>query len=258
MKRVLGIIIIFVLAMAVLSIFTSKPKKVVKTAPLVKGKIAIVLDDWGYNLSDLEIVDQIKYPFTAAVLPEASNTKKVAEGLHARGYEIILHLPMEPEERNGLEKNTVTVSLTKPEILKILDRNLADVVYAQGISNHMGSRATQDTRTMSIIFAELKKRRLFFLDSYVTPKSICRDLARKMSLNSFRRDVFLDNIEEKEYIKRQIYILKNKARLKGFAIGIGHDRRVTLEVLKEVMPKLAKEGYKFVFLSELKNDRFRH
>jgi polysaccharide deacetylase 2 family uncharacterized protein YibQ len=38
---------------------------------------------------------------------------------------------------------------------------------------------------------------------------------------------------------------------KGWAIGIGHDRRNTLEVLKEEMPKLEKEGYKFVYVSEL-------
>jgi len=252
MKRILGIILIFILAMTVISIFTQKPKKVVKVRPVIKGKIAIVLDDWGYNLSDLQIVDQIRYPFTAAVLPEATHSRKVSEGLHSRGYEIILHFPMEPEERNDLEKNTVTTSLTKPEILKILDRDLADVVYAKGISNHMGSKATRDIRTMTVIFQELKKRRLYFLDSYVTSKSICRDLARKMSLTSFRRDVFLDNIEEKEYIKKQIYILKNKARLQGFAVGIGHDRKITLEVLREVMPEMAKEGYKFVFLSELK------
>jgi len=37
----------------------------------------------------------------------------------------------------------------------------------------------------------------------------------------------------------------------GHAIGIGHDRKVTLEVLKEVMPELDREGFKFVFVSEL-------
>lgn len=252
MKKILGIISILILTIGVVSIFTAKPKKALRPAPPVKGKIAIVLDDWGYSLSDLQIVDEIKYPFTAAILPEAIHTKKVSEELHSRGFEIILHLPMEPEEKIGLEKNTVMVSLSREEILRILDRDLADVGYAKGISNHMGSRATCDIRTLEIVFGELKKRRLFFLDSYVTPKSICRGLSRKMGLNSFRRDVFLDNIEEKGYIKKQIYILKNKARARGFAIGIGHDRKITLEVLKEVMPKMAKEGYRFVFLSELK------
>jgi polysaccharide deacetylase 2 family uncharacterized protein YibQ len=37
----------------------------------------------------------------------------------------------------------------------------------------------------------------------------------------------------------------------GSAVGIGHDRKITLEVLRDVMPQLAKEGYKLVFVSEL-------
>ncbi len=45
--------------------------------------------------------------------------------------------------------------------------------------------------------------------------------------------------------------LKNLSRKHGLAIGIGHDRKTTLEVLREAMPELEKEGFKFVFVSEL-------
>jgi len=37
----------------------------------------------------------------------------------------------------------------------------------------------------------------------------------------------------------------------GQAIGIGHDRKNTLKVLKEQLPRLAEEGYQFVFVSEV-------
>jgi len=66
-----------------------------------------------------------------------------------------------------------------------------------------------------------------------------------------KRDIFLDNIEDTPYIKDQLNKLKAKARMYGYAIGIGHDRPVTLAVLKEAIPQLKKEGYKFVFVSEL-------
>ena len=82
-------------------------------------------------------------------------------------------------------------------------------------------------------------------------ESICFDLAHKMHLRFAKRDVFLDNEEKAEYIKGQISKLKTRASIYGEAIGISHDRRTTLEVLKEVMPSIEKEGYKFVFVSEL-------
>ncbi|MDO8662586.1 MAG: divergent polysaccharide deacetylase family protein [Candidatus Omnitrophota bacterium] len=251
MKKLATIILILVILFALIAFLTRKPQKAVSFKPVIKGRIAIVLDDWGYNLNNLRSIEEIKYPLTASILPNIAYTRKVAEELHSRGFEVILHLPMEPEEKLSLEKNTIKTSMEKTQILNILDSDLSSIAYADGVSNHMGSKATSDLKTMEVIFKELKNRHLYFLDSFVTSKSVCSDLARKIGLRSFTRDVFLDNLEEREYIKQQIYKLKAKARAKGFAIGIGHDRKVTLEVLREVMPQIAKEGYKFVFLSEL-------
>ncbi|MFA5176904.1 MAG: divergent polysaccharide deacetylase family protein [Candidatus Omnitrophota bacterium] len=251
MKKLIIVILALVVLATGIFILSGKPRERVRPRLAIKGKIAIVLDDWGYNLNNLGLVEDIKYPITAAVLPNLKYSGIISEELHSRGFEVILHLPMEPEEKNGLEKNTIKTSLEEAQILRILDKDLASITYARGISNHMGSRATSDLRTMGIVLKELKRRHLYFLDSYVTSKSVCSRLARKLNLTFFKRDIFLDNKEDKGYIKQQIYELKVKARQHGFAIGIGHDRRATLEVLKEVMPLLAKEGYKFVFLSEM-------
>ena len=72
-----------------------------------------------------------------------------------------------------------------------------------------------------------------------------------MHVGFVKRDIFLDNKEEAEYIKGQIYKLKRNAQMYGHAVGIGHDRKITLEVLKETMTELEREGYKLVFVSEL-------
>ncbi len=92
---------------------------------------------------------------------------------------------------------------------------------------------------------------MYFLDSFVSSASVCANLAKEIVVGFARRDVFLDNVLDREYIKSQISKLKAKAATRGYAIGIGHDRRVTLEVLAEVMPEIEKEGYKFVFVSDL-------
>lgn len=250
-KIIIGCLLLVIILQLIFFV-TTRPKKVVKVPlPVIKGRIAIVLDDWGYNPNNLRIINQIKYPITASILPNLNYSREAAEEFHNRGFEVILHLPMEPHEKYRLEKNTIMTSADEPTITKIIDEALTNISYADGVSNHMGSSATQDLRTMGIVFKELKKKRIFFLDSFVTPKSVCFDLSRKMGIGFARRDIFLDNIEEPGYINQQIYKLKARAKAKGYAIGIGHDRKVTLQVLKEIMPQLEKEGYKFVFLSEL-------
>lgn len=249
-------IVILVLSLVIMLqwvfIFKISARKKIPEVPLViKGKIAIVIDDWGYNVNNLPIVSQINYPFTASILPNLPNSGVVANLMHRRGKEVILHLPMEPHERFRLEQSTITTLMNEQTIKSIVGQDLSNIPHAVGVSNHMGSKATEDLRTMSIVFSELKKRNLFFLDSLVSSKSICADLANKISLRFIKRDVFLDNEEKAEYIRGQIYKLKMKARLYGQAVGIGHDRKITLEVLRDAMPELEKEGYKFVFVSEL-------
>ncbi len=238
-----------------------KPEKAVKKpAPPVKkavipagsqGRIAIVLDDWGYSLNNIQMADNLNYPFTAAVLPNLRHSKSAAEELHKQGKEVILHLPMESQAKLGMEKDTILTSMDDGQIKDIVGRGLDNVVYARGINNHMGSKATQDPRVMEAVFKELKKRRLYFLDSAVTPESVCPELADRVNIAFIKRDVFLDNRSEHEYIKGQVEKLKSVAKKNGFAVGIGHDRKDTLEVLNEVMPELEEEGYRFVFVSEL-------
>ncbi|MFH1640923.1 MAG: divergent polysaccharide deacetylase family protein [Candidatus Omnitrophota bacterium] len=226
------------------------PKKAVKvTVPL--PKIAIVIDDWGYNVRNLDILDRIRYPITVSVLPNLSYSEEIVRQLHEKGVEIIMHLPMEPHERYNLEQNTIMTSMDEKTISGIIAGDLESLSYVKGVSNHMGSKATEDPGLMAIVFKILKGKHLYFLDSFVTSESICLDLANKIDLRFAKRDVFLDNEEEPEYIVEQLEKLKKRAKAYGYAIGIGHDRRVTLEVLKKEMPRLEKEGYKFVFVSEL-------
>ncbi|MDD5561413.1 MAG: divergent polysaccharide deacetylase family protein [Candidatus Omnitrophica bacterium] len=253
MNRKLVIISVLILSFLVFVavILTAVHKRILPKAALIKGKIAIVIDDWGYNLSNLKDAGEIKQPLTCAVLPNLNNSALVARKLNSFGFEIILHLPMEPKEKYRLEKNTITTTMDALRIRSILDQDLASVLFAKGISNHMGSRITENSRVSALIISEVKRRKLYFLDSFVTAKSVCSLLAAKMKVRFAKRDIFLDNRDDPAYIKAQIFKLRDLAKKKGQAIGIGHDRRNTLAVLKEVIPQMVKDGYKFVFVSEI-------
>jgi hypothetical protein len=115
----------------------------------------------------------------------------------------------------------------------------------------MGSLATEDRELMSIIFQEIKKSKLFFVDSLVTVNTICSELAEELQVKFGQRSVFLDNKSDEQYIHKQFSLLIKKAKNQGFAIGIGHDHPLTLRVIKELVPEVENQGIKFVFVSEL-------
>jgi len=243
--------ILFLLLFIALILIPLHKKVPVKKPQLARGRIAIVIDDWGYSLKNLLIIEQIKQPLTCAILPGLKNSNPVMKKLNNLGFEIILHLPMEPKEKYNLENNTITSGMDAEAIDKIFAKDLLSITFAKGISNHMGSRITENIKASTLVMMEAKKRKLYFFDSFVTNQSVCPALANKIKIRFAKRDVFLDNQNDFEYIKKQMIKLKNLARKRGTAIGIGHDRKNTLLVLKEMLGQLEKEGYEFVFLSQV-------
>ncbi|MBI5872755.1 MAG: divergent polysaccharide deacetylase family protein [Candidatus Omnitrophica bacterium] len=233
---------------------TVAAKPVIAPRPaVVLGRIALVIDDWGYNLKNRDFITDNDFHVTLSILPFKEHSTHVAQLAYHKNKDVIIHMPMEPQnkENYGLEENTILISMDKKSVVRLLDGAFAVVPYAKGISNHMGSKATEDTRIMKVVMEYLKSRDLFFLDSLVTSRSVCRGVARRFKLGFAQRDVFIDNESDAVYIRGQILKLAQRAKQMGVAVGIGHDRPLTIEVLKEMIPELEAEGYRFVNLSEI-------
>ena len=86
---------------------------------------------------------------------------------------------------------------------------------------------------------------------------MCSFIAHNIKLKYAKRDVFLDLTDQTDlgyfaaYIRGQIRELANIAKKEGRAIGVGHNKKATLEVIKEMIPELEGEGIKIVPLKTL-------
>lgn len=246
---VIGLILIVTVVLFFMTTRTARPK----------GLVAFVIDDWGYNTKNLELLLDIERPITISILPNLRYSSQIAEEVTEKGrmHDIILHLPLESKSNKTPEPNTIRCDMKEDRILSILRSDLENVPRIAGVSNHQGSKATGDKRVMKIILAELKKRRLFFLDSLTTPDSVCSDIAGRIKLRFAERDVFLDLTDRKNskeiesYVKRQVQKTARIALEEGSAIAIGHDKAITLKVIKDSIPKLETQGIKIVPLKEL-------
>ena len=118
-----------------------------------------------------------------------------------------------------------------------------------GLNNHQGSKATADKRIMNIVSNVLKRHGKYFVDSRTTSQTVAEDIMRTRGVPTARRHVFLDNDDDINKIREQLYKLVDNAEAKGSAIGIGHAKKLTLQVLRDEIPKLKKNGFKFQFAS---------
>jgi len=230
----------------------AKPKPVSpQTIDWSKPSIAFVIDDVGHEITYDRTVDKLGYKITYAILPHLRYTRFYSEKSKHTGADVILHLPLEAEQGIYPGPGLITNTMPASEILKRLRENLNSVPYHIGGNNHMGSLGTSHPELMKVILSEFQRRGLFFLDSYTSTRSLVVPIAHDLHVPVLRRDVFLDNVEEREPIRRQIRETAQVALKSGFAIAIGHYKKHTLEVIAEEIPKLEKEGFQIVKLSDL-------
>ncbi len=226
------------------------PSKVKK--PVKKKRIAIVIDDVGNSSALFPDLFSMPKPLTIAVLPKLSLSKEAARLGSEKGYEVILHQPVEALHHNEvLGPGGIFTGQSAKEIQTIVGRNLDSLPGITGSNNHMGSRGTQDLKLMKSYAAALKKRKLFYLDSWTTRKAVGKDAARSVGIPYLRRTIFLDNIDSKDAIRKQVNKLIEEARREGSAIGIGHMRKNTLTVLRQMIPEIKKKGIQIVRLKDL-------
>ena len=97
----------------------------------------------------------------------------------------------------------------------------------------------------------LKEENKFFVDSRTTPETVAEEAMRLWRVPFAQRNVFLDNDLEEEKILAQLDYLAEIAERDGYAIGIGHVKSSTLEVLKVKIPDLINEGFVFENVSKI-------
>ena len=206
-------------------------------------KVAIIIDDLGYDRFIAKKFLALDGVFTFSVLPHGPYTKRIAKAAEAKGYDVMLHLPMEPIEYPSVNPGpgALLTSMSPDELIEQLRKDLDDVPSIKGVNNHMGSRMTTVSTQMYQIFSILKQRNLFFIDSRSTAKTVCEPSARLLQIPFAQRDVFIDHIPDPEFIRKQLRQLVKIAKRKGVAVGIAHPHKITYKILRQELPELKKK-----------------
>jgi len=216
------------------------------------GRLALVIDDLGRSLADVDRLANLGVQVTGAVLPFEPQSEAVARSLEHRGFEVLCHLPMEPATA-GVDPGpgALTRAMNTEQVRTATRRALAAVPGAVGANNHMGSAFSADAGSMRPVLEEIGGRGLLYLDSRTGAASVAFRLALALGIPSAERDVFLDGPGDGGSIERRWRELLAAARADGAAIAIGHPHETTLRFLERAVPSAVAEGYEFVPVSYL-------
>jgi polysaccharide deacetylase 2 family uncharacterized protein YibQ len=222
--------------------------------PATKGakspRLAIIVDDMGYDRAAADRLLALPFPLTVSVLPHLPLSTEVAEEAYRRGDEVLLHLPMESESSEVKhEESELRIGMNAKQVDSAVAGMLETVPHAIGVNNHQGSRATADPPLMQALMPALRQRGLFFIDSRTTPATIAYDVAEGSGVRAASRRVFLDDTPTREAILAQLKLAEQDAVQNGSAIAIGHPHPATIAALTEEVPRLEARGIRLVFAS---------
>ncbi len=206
-------------------------------------RVAIIIDDLGYDREAASLFGEIKLPLTMSFLPETPYAKVIAQAACKKGCESMLHLPMEPKGYPRLRPGpgALLTTMDTQEIRETIGRHLEELPGIVGVNNHMGSSFTERSDKMETVLVELKQRGLFFVDSRTSRETVGYRLGRELGVPVAQRSVFLDNNLSRQAIGFQMERLMRIAKQEGLALGIGHPHPDTFEVLRDYADRMEGE-----------------
>lgn len=217
------------------------------------GRLAVIVDDCGYDMSSVRTLLNTGLPLNFAVLPYKPYSSDVLEMIKSDGRVAMLHLPMEPMDRSAMSEgsSTICTDMSKDKILELTRKAINSLPGVSGVNNHQGSKATADSATMTTVLQELRNQDLFFVDSRTSSKSVARDKAVAMGVPTARNDIFLDNSSDVQAIRKQIYKAMDIAEKNGSAIAICHARPNTAKAWSMYAEEIKNTGIKLVPITDL-------
>jgi len=217
------------------------------------ARVAIIIDDLGYQLETGRRAIALPGPVAFAVLPGAPRATALARWAHESGKEVLLHLPLQANsDDKDDEPVRIDLDMSRDTVVATFDEALNSVPHVIGVNSHRGSLLTRHPGHMLWLMEEIRARGdLFFVDSYTTVESVAMQIAAEAGVNAVRRDVFLDPDRSPQTVARQFERMKLLAKKRGFVVAIGHPYKSTLALLERELPKLGEQGIELVPVSEL-------
>lgn len=222
-------------------------------APVTAPRVAVIIDNLGARRDVFDPLRDIRRPLTVAILPGLPLSEWTAREAAQAGMEVILDLPMEPYRFPEVDPGpgALLMAMGSQELQAQVGAHLASVPGAVGVTNHMGSRMTEDRTRMRTVLEMLAGRRLFLVDGLASNLSVAYDEAKALGLRAGRRQIVVDHAAGEAGDRLRWDDVAWWAERRGEVIVIAHGHPLTAPLLREYVPRWEARGIRLVPVSQL-------
>jgi polysaccharide deacetylase 2 family uncharacterized protein YibQ len=208
-------------------------------------RIAVLVN--GMGLSDGVTADAIKGlppQISVAYGAYGRNLQDWVQKARDDGHEVLLQIPLEPEDypQNDPGPHTLLTTLPPEENIKRLQWLMSRFTGYVGITNQMGARFEQNQASLAPVLEELKARGLLFVDDGTSPNSTAPQVAGALGLDFAVADVQIDALPSPSDIAKALAKLETLAKEQGSAIGVASAKPATVKQLTAWAEQLFGKG----------------
>jgi len=210
-----------------------------------RPKLAIIIDDVAFKFQ-VKRIRKLGMPITMSMFPADINHPNTSKFANEEAVQMV-HLPLEAFKFKKDEIGTLKATDTYETIESRVEQIRKQFPYLRYVNNHTGSKFTSNYGAMKALIKILKDRGITFVDSVTTNKSKSKRVCKELGVICKKRDIFIDNRLNVEYIEKQIRLSVKIAKKYGKAIAIGHPHKKTIEALKN-MKEYLLQNVKLVYI----------
>ncbi len=236
------------------------------------AKMAIVITDIAAATDEIrEGLLSLPVPLTIALSPTPFATEQ-AKRIAGDQKEVLLLLPMESSKRSpdDFRKFRLMIHYSDAKLCSLMHGSMTMVPRFAGFSNLGGSRALEDSRVMTIVLSEMKKRHAYFLEQPLTHKSVAASLAENLSMPYAAVEGSIDTTGRLVALNAARIVSGTKvrgmrispaqeklihyaldARKRGKIIIAARASGELLQAIRRELPSLEHSGIKLSFVSQL-------
>jgi uncharacterized protein len=198
-----------------------------------------------------EAIEGLPAPVSVAYGAYGRNLQDGVTKARADGHEVLLQIPLEPNNYPSVDPGPHTLLTTLPpqENMKRLQWLMSRYTGYVGVTNHMGEKFESATDSFVPVLEELKRRGLLYVDDGSTQDSLASKAADTIGLEYSVVSVQIDGGQSAAEIEKQLAKLEQMAKQQGTAIGVVRLKPSAAKQLAAWASKLEGKGLVLVPVS---------
>jgi len=198
-----------------------------------------------------DVIEGLPPPISVAYGAYGRNLQDGVTKARADGHEVLLQIPLEPNNYPSEDPGPHTLLTTLPpqENMKRLQWLMSRYTGYVGVTNHMGAKFEAATDSFMPMLEELKRRGLLYVDDGSTQESPTSQAANAIGLEYSVVSVQIDGGQSAAEIEKQLAKLEEMAKQQGTAIGVVRLKPAAVKQLADWASKLEGKGLVLVPVS---------